>query len=85
MVVLENDHNFSSILCVIIFASVADKCLELQVRDLKLGVEVNALSPVSKSKITSHELTAILVGAPDFEGTAQRRGRILEGSCDGDR
>ena len=84
MIVLHDDHEFSSVLGVRILASITDVGLELQVWDLKLNEEVNALSPVPVAYITRLELITIAVWTHDIEVTSERWGGILEGGLNRD-
>ena len=53
-------------------------------RDLKLHIEIDALSPMSIAQVTSNEFVAVIVGARDVEFAAEWGSRILEWSLDRD-
>lgn len=69
MIVLEDYHELPSVLCIEVLASITNVRFELQVRDLKLGVKVDTISPMTVTKVTGLEFASIIIGARNTESS----------------
>lgn len=85
MVVLEEHGKHHCVLHVFMDVNVSHVNLELQMRDLKIHIEVGSLSPVIISKITGAERAPILILTSDlvFSRDGRRRLDRLRADCEG--
>ena len=59
MNVLENDHKLFAAINIGVLACITQICLELQMRDLKLKIEVNSRARTVISEVTRDERVSI--------------------------
>ena len=61
MVILENHHEFTTVLVVGVLSSVTNVSLELKVGDLEMHIKVNAIVPIVELEICCRKLVIMLI------------------------
>ena len=69
MIVLEDYHELPSVLWKEVLASITNVRFELQVRDLKLGVKIDTICPMTVTNVTGLEFASIIIGARNTESS----------------